>query len=184
MGRTGVELLGDDPNLDTNSLLYRMAIEEQFLEPLRAFKRRRLLANLNLDLMVPLGTAAFMTPAEVDWHRQAYSNSYGIVRTIYPTDAIGISNIPGHGGTCVSDSQCDVFGEDYKSKSWQPVDEMIKSLDSLGWEKVIVNFKGILPLAHNQIAALTKFTTIIDGLLGFHEGRYLMRESTEWLTSE
>jgi hypothetical protein len=38
-------------------------------------------------------------------------------------------------------------------------------------------------MAHNQIAAVTKFGTLIDGILGFHEGRHVMRDAANWLTA-
>lgn len=48
------------------SLLYRMATSEEFLRPLKAFRRRRAYANRRGDFMVPYGTAAFVEPGEGD----------------------------------------------------------------------------------------------------------------------
>lgn len=48
------------------SLLYHMATSEEFLRPLKAFRRRRAYANRRGDFMVPYGTAAFVEPGEGD----------------------------------------------------------------------------------------------------------------------
>eukprot|EP00598_Pedospumella_elongata_P008087 CAMPEP_0184969172 /NCGR_PEP_ID=MMETSP1098-20130426/2003_1 /TAXON_ID=89044 /ORGANISM="Spumella elongata, Strain CCAP 955/1" /LENGTH=341 /DNA_ID=CAMNT_0027490909 /DNA_START=36 /DNA_END=1058 /DNA_ORIENTATION=+ len=177
MGRTGLDMLGDDPNqLGSESLIYRMATSHEFLEPLRAFQSRRLLANLNLDLMVPLGTAAFLEHEEVLRLRAQHSEVPGIVQilTTHPvTPDMDLAQ------SC-ADNQCANVGVKGSSNQLLPIDEMRKSLDQLGWIKVIVNFKGVFPMAHNQIAAVTKFTTEIDRLLGFHEGRYLIDKVAQW----
>ena len=61
---------------------------------------------------------------------------------------------------------------------------MRESLHSVGWERVIVHFPGTIPLAHNKIAALSKFTSAVDKWLGFPEGRYLMDSAVAWLSSQ
>jgi len=180
MGRTGLDMLGDDPNqLGSDSLIYRMATTHEFLAPLRAFESRRLLANLNLDLMVPLGTAAFLENEEVLRLREQHSEVPGIVQiiTTHP-----VSPDMDFEQSCAND-QCADVDTKRSLKQSIPIDEMRESLNKLGWIKVIVNFKGVLPMAHNQIAAVTKFTTEIDRLLGFHEGRYLIDKVAQWLLS-
>ena len=61
---------------------------------------------------------------------------------------------------------------------------MITTLDSLGWEKVLVNFpRSILPLAHNKICALTRSPTwLYHNVLGFDEGKFVMENATSWLS--
>jgi hypothetical protein len=157
---------GDDM-LDRKTLLYKMATEDNFLKPLRSFASRRLYANLNRDLVVPIGTAAFVHAEEVPRLRKLHSEKKGIVKVINTTQ------------------QCDVEDEPTRKKlsHGHAVDEMIHSLDSLGWEKVIVNFPGILPLAHNKICALSrKPEWLYSGLLGFDEGQFVMNDAAEWLT--
>lgn len=176
MGRSGQDMLGDDPNLQPDTLLYRMATQHEYLAPLRAFEKRRLLANLDNDLMVPLGTAAFLPAEEVRSYREKFAGVPGIVHTLVTHPVSPTEDAQ----SCASE-QC----EAPKSNAL-PLDEMRASLDGVGWEKTIVNFKGVLgvfPMAHNQIAAVTKFTTEIDKLLGFHEGRFLMDNAAKWLLS-
>lgn len=183
VGRTGEDLLGEDPNeLIEENFLYRMATTEQYLQPLRCFQKRRALGNLRNDLMVPLGTAAFMSAQEVSALRKKHFSDTGVVHTslTHPVsppdrDAVGCT---GH--------QCHAGDASRQNTVLAPVEEMRVSLDGLGWEKTIVNFNevwGFIPMAHNQIAALTKFSEAIDGWLGFHEGRYLMDEVARWITA-
>lgn len=178
MGQTGRDMLGDDPNLlSANSLIYRMATAHEFLAPLRAFQKRRLLANLDNDLMVPLGTAAFLPEPEVTKYRATFKKVQGIVHTL-----ITHPQSPDEQLHSCANNQCDARARPTNL----PVDDMRDSLDSLGWEKTIVNFKtvlGVLPMAHNQIAAVTKFTSSIDRWLGFHKGRYLIDDVAKWLIS-
>ncbi len=176
MGRSGHDMLGEDPNLlASSSLLYRMATAQEFLAPLRAFRKRRLLANLNLDLMVPLGTAAFLTSEEVDLYRSRYSEISGIVHTLITHPVSYDASLDG------ASDQCSQNRLPITASALLPIEVMRRSLDDLGWEKTIVNFRGVFPMAHNQIAAVTKFTTEIDRLLGFHDGRYLMDNAAKWL---
>ena len=59
---------------------------------------------------------------------------------------------------------------------------MIHSLDSCGWEKVIVNFNTIIPIAHNKLCALTRSPRFIfENVLGFSEGRFVMDHAVEFL---
>jgi hypothetical protein len=189
LGATGYDLFVHDPNvLEAESLVYTMATNAAFLEPLRAFQKRRLYANLDMDLMVPLGTAAFVARERIPVLREQFKDRYGIVH-IETLPALGLS---GDGTVDVEGVCAAADGADTETRACAqadqallPTDRMRQSLDSCGWEKVLVNFKalfGLIPMAHNQIAAVTKFGTLIDGILGFHEGRHVMRDAADWLT--
>ena len=146
------------------SLLYRMSTDEQWLAPLRLFRERRLYANLNLDFVVPLGTAAFLSKTETKYYRDTYRNEYGIVAILNATTAED---------TCEPDSA-----------DKQHLIDMICSLNSVGWEKVLVHFRGVLPLAHNKICSLWRpphFLT--NGLLGFSQGRPVMEHAADWIAA-
>jgi hypothetical protein len=172
--------------------VYRMSTAPEFLAPLRAFKRRRLYANLAHDVMVPLGTAAFLSPAEVLELRTRLAGNTGVVHTI-SSEPSGLDSSPDGECIVVSDSSDPSSSGELTPSADErtcngllplPVERMRRSLDSCGWEKVIISFKGLygfLPMAHNQIAAVTKFGTLIDGLLGFHEGRHVMQHAADWL---
>jgi len=183
------------------SLLYRMATKPEFLNPLRAFEQRRLFANLNLDFMVPLGTAAFLSDEEVANYRSLYSSQEsGVVATVHTeqqplpspqsqsqSQIFHHSDSDKHQQQCSDDAdtkkgECNVTTSSILTKALLK-EAMRAGLDSCGWQKVIVNFSGFIPLAHNKIAALTKYTEALDRLLGFTEGRFVMDEAAEWLLS-
>jgi hypothetical protein len=149
-----------DTPLLSRSLLYRMATSEDFLLPLRAFKHRRLYANLHNDFVVPLGTAGIFSADEVTKLRRKYRATRGIVATLQqePTSILSSSDLQTH----------------------DPLDAMRAGLNSLGWEKTIVYFPGLLPIAHNTICALNrKVYWFLNEV--FAEGRFVMDHAAEWL---
>lgn len=184
LGQSGLDLYLHDPNhLQEDSLLYEMSTSLEFLQPLRVFQQRRLYANLDNDLMVPLGTAAFMEKNQVQELRKEHLHSHGIVR-ILQSHSIQSTLEVDEVEVCIENNDNDMTGQQKTCDSITPIDRMRQGLDSCGWEKVIVNFPalyGILPMAHNQIAAVSKFGTVVDGMLGFHEGRFLMSSAADWL---
>jgi hypothetical protein len=188
LGATGYDLFVHDPNvLAVESLVYTMATDAAFLEPLGAFQKRRLYANLDMDIMVPLGTAAFMERGRIGLLREQYRDRYGIVHIETTTSASAASD-GGAADVCAAADGADAGARTCPQAGPQllPSDRMRLSLDNCGWEKVLVSFRalfGVLPMAHNQIAAVTKFGTLIDGILGFHEGRHVMRDAADWLTT-
>lgn len=62
---------GESDGLARMSLLYEMATSEEYLTPLKAFRRRRAYANRRGDFMVPYSTAAFVEPGEGDGKEKA-----------------------------------------------------------------------------------------------------------------
>jgi hypothetical protein len=136
------------------SLLHTMGTRPEYVESLRRFQKRRLYANLNRDFVVPFGTAAFIKPTDVWGLRAKHLANFGIVEQIDVA-----SNAP------------------QSLNSDDPVEQMRYHLDSLGWEKVIVNFPGVLPDAHNKIAALRNETR-------WQCGFSIMRHAADWLTED
>lgn len=134
----------------TSALLFHMATDRQFLDPLRSFKRRRLFANLNADFVVPLGTAAFLSKSHVALYRQKYASNYGIVHVLNSGAVSPQSN----------KSPSNSYNRD------DLIAAMRAGLDSMQWEKVLVHFDSVVPIAHNKIAAVTKFTEWMDSILG------------------
>lgn len=144
------------------SLLLLMATDESFLKPLRSFGLRRLYANLNRDLVVPLGTAAFLPNSAVQSLREQFKETSGIVTMLT--------------------SSTDEF-MDHSVAVKHDSDIMMHSLNNLGWEKVIVNFPGVLPMAHNMICALSREPKwFYEGMLGFNAGQFVMSDASTWLT--
>lgn len=135
----------------TDALLFHMATDRQFLDPLRSFKRRRLFANLNADFVVPLGTAAFLSTSLVVLYRQRYASSYGIVHVL---NSDAVSSQSSNNESPVTYNRDDLIAA------------MRAGLDSMQWEKVLVHFDSVIPIAHNKLAAVTKFTAWMDSMLG------------------
>ena len=60
---------------------------------------------------------------------------------------------------------------------------MSDRLNSVGWTKVIVHYKGILPTAHSKLAAIDRFPRYLhDEVLNFKEGRGCMEAAGRWLS--
>lgn len=153
----------EDKNIEEETLLFKMATNEAFLSPLRCFLDRRLYANLNRDFVVPLGTAAFMDKASVENLRKVHDGKSGIV-TVLKTPATSANSF-------------------ISAEVGQSSDTMIERLDDLGWDKVIVNFPGLLPIAHNKICALSREPKwLYENVLGFNAGQFVMKDANEWLT--
>lgn len=167
MWTTGKDIFGfADDDSDDESLLFRMATESIFLAPLGSFEDRRLYGNLRRDLVVPLGTAAFVDNQTVQELRRKYSTQSGIV---YVEKTPIYYEGESHEGTHL------INNEDRTTA-------MIDCLDNLGWEKIVVNFPGFLPLAHNQICALHRRPKWLFGnLLGFANGQFVMDDACSWL---
>ena len=164
---TGRDIFGIKENITSrteDTLLYKMATEEAYLSPLRAFSSRRLYANLNRDFVVPLGTAAFMEDSLVQELRKEHYGKSGIVSSI---------NVPSRS------YESGILN----SRRISAADKMMGSLNDLGWDKVIVNFPGIFPIAHNKICALSRQPKwLFNTVLGFNEGEFLMKNACSWLS--
>jgi hypothetical protein len=156
--KTGRELfMVDHPEIE-ETLLFRMAADEKFLRPLKAFEKRRAYANLRQDFMVPLGTAAFMSEDLVNHFRSKFINRTGILDIIASNkNADSLLNSCCH--------------------------SMINNLDSCGWDKVLVHFNDLVPLAHNKISALCKYGSMLDNWLGFTEGTFVIDDAVKWLVT-
>jgi hypothetical protein len=79
---TGREIFLMDQNDLEDRLIFKMAISEEFLIPLKQFRERRLYANIDHDFVVPLGTAAFLTAKQVRNIRKKYKKQFGIVHSM------------------------------------------------------------------------------------------------------
>jgi hypothetical protein len=163
--KSGGELFGMDSELVEKRLLHMMGTKEMYLAPLRAFRSRRLYANIDNDFVVPLGTAAFVPKVEVARLRLSTQNRYGINAMVdaYDTESAFRDGV-------LKDE--DRFNMD-----------MIQGLNSMSWQKLLVRFPGFWPDAHNKICAMTKYTPFIDELLGFPQGRFVMDDAANWFDS-
>ena len=139
-----------DTHGGVGTLLHLMATDREFLDPLRAFRKRRLFANLNADFVVPLGTAAFLSQELVALYRQQFASSYGIVTVIRSDELPSVHSRK----------------DDLIASRDSLIGAMRAGLDSMQRDKVLVHFNNIIPIAHNKIAAITKFNQWMDSILG------------------
>lgn len=148
------------------SLLFKMGTESQWLDALLLFKKRRLYANLFRDSVVPVSTAAILSHAEGTQLRNRFKGKFGIVTIFNSTASTTSAESACRGGIGISA-------------------KIVPALDQIGWEKVIVNFAGVYPLAHNKLCAMTRWPSwLFEDLLGFKEGVFVMQNASDWLHQE
>jgi Putative serine esterase (DUF676) len=141
---------------DEGCLISKMCTSEEYLSPLASFKQRRLYSALYNDAMVPIQTGAFMTETQVSELRKEYPDGRGIL-TIVKT----ASGSKGEGES-----------------------PEIASLNLLGWDKIIVNFGGVLPLGHLQICANERWPSWMQKPFGLVAGHAIMDDSAAALTDQ
>lgn len=160
MRQSGSDLFLTDASSYEETLVYAMATERAYLDPLALFTQRRLYANLENDFVVPLGTAGILNVTEVAALRAEHARESGIVSHI----------------------TSDPFAFDHGSKAvgGSPLDAMRSGLNSVGWGKKIVHFPGMFPSAHNKICALNRplYWPINHW---FAEGKFVMDDAVQWL---
>jgi len=177
---TGKDMFMLDELNIKDSILYKLATETKYLLPLKAFEHRRVYANLQNDFMVTLPTASFMSNNDVTELRKHYKDTYGIVTTLHVENKVSSPPPP---PSSSSSSSVPVCSSDTAEKM---IGTMRENLDDLGWSKVIVNIKnaklfGIFPVAHNKIAALTKYPLYFWNIFNFYEGKFVMEDLATFL---
>lgn len=135
MGDTGRDLFR------VNDLLKRMATTNEFLQPLRAFRKRIAYANAYAtDFPVPVRTAAFLSESssyphhfveEGDDQDKVVVDNNGLVIATLHTPAQHLD---------VKDSKY-LLNDDENDE----LVEMSRSLDSLGWKKVFIDVRNMIP---------------------------------------
>jgi hypothetical protein len=173
MLQSGQQLFGTDALVFNESLIYQLSTDPVYLEPLGAFRHRRMYANVDLDFVVPLGTAAAVDEDIVSAVRQRHAQQQGIVAVLRSSEDENAY-------------RSSMVGAEKKRRLVEPeeghLQAMISGLNSVSWDKLLVRFPGRFPNAHNKICAITKYSAFIDGLLGYPEGRYVMDDATAWFT--
>ena len=158
-----------DNSFVKETLLYNMATRDEYLIPLKSFTKRRLYANLLQDFVVPLGTAAILNNKMVSSLRLKYRGDSGFVSTLVS---------PANADNNIHKDEINHDEDDIH------ITTMIKSLDLCGWEKIVVNFKTIVPIAHNKLCALErKPDFLFQTLLGFSEGKFVMDNATDFIAN-
>jgi len=143
---------------------------------------------------VPLGTAAFFVPAG----KPGFGLLEKGVSDLFKMQAQPLSDgrfpeiecvwhLPpvrgGAGGAGGGGGGTSVKYRAYRGGNEEALEaQMAASLDSLGWSKVGVRFRGLLPLSHNKIVALTG-ESVLRKLLTplWEEGRDTMRHCARFL---
>lgn len=131
LGETGRDLFR------MNDLLYSMGTVPYFLQPLSQFRRRVAYANAyHTDFPVPAATAAFLH--EESSHAHFWDASSG--NSEWDKSIVAILHTQSSYSSSLSkDCKDDLFGDELLAMS--------KSLDSLGWKKVIVDLRNEIPAA-------------------------------------
>ena len=173
--KTGRQLLMHDDTDLRSCLMYSLATDDAYLSALSDFRERRVYANLYNDLVVPLGTAAFLDDAKCSLLRAKHAGEEGVV---------AILHVPPRASPSASAAeQGQGQGQEDREALILPEAVMCDRLNSVGWTKVIVHYKGILPTAHSKLAAIDRFPRYLhDELLNFKEGRGCMEAAGRWLS--
>lgn len=134
LGETGRDLFR------MNDLLYSMGTVPYFLQPLSQFRRRVAYANAyHTDFPVPAATAAFLH--EESSHAHFWDASSG--NSEWDKSIVAILHTQSSYSPSLSkDCKDDLFGD-----CDDELLAMSKSLDSLGWKKVIVDLRNEIPAA-------------------------------------
>ena len=156
---------GYDDQQQQLPLLYQMATEDIYLDPLRAFTKRRLYANLRNDFVVPCEISSLLSYDECKILRRKNQSQSGIVELINEGDR-------------------KITGRNIKMMESDTFNRMLNSLDNIGWSKVLVNFPGYVPNAHNKICALQREPQwFYDKVMGTEQGKVVMNHAADWLLS-
>jgi len=132
LGETGRDLFR------MNDLLYSMSTSPYFLQPLSQFRRRVAYANAyHTDFPVPAATAAFLH--EESSYTHFWDMSSGDSEWDKSIVAI-LHTQPSYSSSLSRDCRDDRFGD-----CDDELHAMSKSLDSLGWKKVIVDLRSEIP---------------------------------------
>ena len=201
MGQTGDDLFLRSKTPGELPLLTRMVQEPAFMRPLAAFQHRRAYGNSKEDLLVPLETALFHPIGELADlntvaetlilpNNDATIELYRVPRSFLEDgdDDGGVPAFAGEANALLASGSrlTSVLGSSSSGgggnggdgddhmwyESW-----MAARLDSVGWEKIAVNFRFPFLSAHNMICALTRgpLTRL------FRKGRVVMDHAASYI---
>ena len=178
-----------------DELLLRMSTGARHLAALRAFRRRRLYANLFGDFMVPCGTAAILGEGggtgrrwgagigdaskerAAELMRRCDRRSRAFVdEAVLRGEASGI-------GLVYEEPRSDEMGTGGDVEA-----AMSRALNACGWSKVFCAWQSaaILPLAHNKLPALRRegWRRGFEVIERAGEGRVVMEHASRFLLEE
>jgi len=152
---------------DHKPIVLAIGTDYKYLIPLRAFQHRRLYANRSKDMMVPMGTAAFQ------------NNLAGASELeIYPSTAkkgkVRAWQLKTVRKEWLVDNPLDLTPFQLEE------DGIASFLNECGWEKIIVEFPGCIPDAHNKICAWSRNQC---GIYMYKSGRVVMDHAVSFLFS-
>ena len=147
MGQTGRDVFR------VNSLILEMATQQHFVEPMRLFRQRIAYANAyGTDFPVPVHTAAFLND-ESDYPHHFMSNKLqGIMAEEHSHLCIATMYTPQKKQEEDSTDNQDDVEDDLVLMS--------RSLDALGWKKVFVDPRRIVPKLSNPLPRLSRVTSL------------------------
>lgn len=195
-GRTATDLLLRDGGGEGAPLLVEMAREGgRGLTALRAFRRRRLYANLKGDFMVPFGTAAFELDAGGAgrwgagvgdaWRMAAWAEACEFCDSaVLAGEASGICGVRDVAPRPPSASEEEAAGGG-AADGWE--EAMRAGLEGCGWSKVGCAWASAgtaTPVAHNKLPALRRpdgWRRGFEAIEGAHEGRPIMAHAAAYI---
>jgi Putative serine esterase (DUF676) len=138
MGETGRDLFR------LNTILYDMATQSSYVQPLSLFQKRICYANAyGTDFPVPASTAAFLSEHSTVPHYFADDDDVTIddtslvqIATLYTTPALNTGDVD---ATMATHTDATIASSDIE------LAQMSISLDSLGWKKVFVDMRKEVP---------------------------------------
>jgi len=168
MQQTGKDLFRNNPkkNNDTNknnsqSIIREMGLDSKYLKPLSFFRKRIAYANAFMtDFQVPTNTAAFLSEESLYPHRVVISdidnsrskNKKFIVASFETEKQESIlESILYQKGIEMKEGSLFRKSEDYLLIS--------NALDALGWKKVFVDVRDLIPFPKISIPSLTKISS-------------------------
>ncbi|KAG5187849.1 putative serine esterase-domain-containing protein [Tribonema minus] len=121
-------------------LLMKMASDEEFLAPLRTFKRRRAYANMRGDFMVTLRTAAIEPhPIKAECqsqraHEWLWGRASGVIVEQQDSSSSG-APVAVPAAAAADDSKPVAIGADSAEQVEEQEEAMARALNALGWTK-------------------------------------------------
>ncbi|GAX26672.1 hypothetical protein FisN_2Hh390 [Fistulifera solaris] len=135
LGETGRDLFR------VNDLLKRMATTDEFLRPLRAFRKRIAYANAYAtDFPVPVRTAAFLSESSSYPHHFVEEGD-DADKLVVDDNGLVIATLHTPAQHLVDKD----FNHSVSDDENDDLVEMSRSLDSLGWKKVFIDVRNMIP---------------------------------------
>eukprot|EP00555_Chaetoceros_dichaeta_P011720 CAMPEP_0198267916 /NCGR_PEP_ID=MMETSP1447-20131203/35165_1 /TAXON_ID=420782 /ORGANISM="Chaetoceros dichaeta, Strain CCMP1751" /LENGTH=445 /DNA_ID=CAMNT_0043958743 /DNA_START=124 /DNA_END=1461 /DNA_ORIENTATION=- len=143
LSKTGKDLFRSDGNSDGDDLIYEMCTDyEQFLLPLSKFQKRIAYANaFGTDFQVPTNTAAFLSEKSMHNHCPTDPSLFGKDDNEMKNGAEDSFIV----AMVTTEQNNDILKENGSKERKHYSLTMSNKMDALGWTKVFIDVRGIIP---------------------------------------